>query len=500
MPGGHGGLRHGRQAHKPPGRLLVCALLAIFGVPAFAARQPDPHGGRKLQQQAPLQPLQPLQVPWQPLLTEAEIRRGAYFGSLSQMRAVADKLLAGQPIRVVMLGGSVTNSAAYAAQGLSYATRFFSFINTTWPNPGHSFVNWGQPSANSAWFAPCVDTLVGKEADLVVVEFAVNDKQAAERASPQRRTYEQLLRRLLGLPSRPAVVMLHHYSWHSAAGDGTLEGLFYGEPESTFQELARYYDLPSMSLRGAAWRQMYENMDGFKVGEVMHPNVKVRGVLLPQAPAGQAASYVYDDFVHPSPMGHQLLAELLCAPLIRAEWEAQLGLAVGERRDPRLATLPPPMIPNQQDSQVFCALQEAFPSAVAAQSDGFVYQPDNIEAGSFREQMWGFSASQPGDSLTLQVNTQSGLAAGNTGQAQVIILFQKGNPDVMGAADVACISGCTCQPARLDATWPARVKMIAAFELLTSMNARCRIQLTVAPDSANRTVMLAGVVVNLWQV
>ena len=31
--------------------------------------------------------------------------------------------------------------------------------------------------------------------------------------SPQRRAFEQLLRKLARLPGQPAVVVLHHYAW-----------------------------------------------------------------------------------------------------------------------------------------------------------------------------------------------------------------------------------------------------------------------------------------------
>lgn len=75
------------------------------------------------------------QVPWQPLLTQAEVQRGMYYGSGGRLRALATKLRAGQPVTVVLLGGSVTNAGELSRQGLSYAARFFSFLNSTFPNP-----------------------------------------------------------------------------------------------------------------------------------------------------------------------------------------------------------------------------------------------------------------------------------------------------------------------------------------------------------------------------
>ena len=56
--------------------------------------------------------------------------------------------------------------------------------------------------------------------------------------------------------------------------------------------------------------------------------------------------------MHPSDHGHQVLAELLAAPLMRAVWEATAGDALSEadhRRHPRLPDLPAPMIPDTAD-------------------------------------------------------------------------------------------------------------------------------------------------------
>jgi len=48
-------------------------------------------------------------LPWSPMLTEAEARRGVtYAGSGTALRRLAAKLLAGQAVKLVTIGGSVT--------------------------------------------------------------------------------------------------------------------------------------------------------------------------------------------------------------------------------------------------------------------------------------------------------------------------------------------------------------------------------------------------------
>lgn len=113
------------------------------------------------------------------------------------------------------------------------------------------------------WERPC---LPAAHMPAVTLEFAINDKVDVPLNSPQRKAYEQLIRRLLALPGRPAVVLLHHYAWWMAGGDGLKGGLFYREPEGQHTALAHYYDLPSVSVRAAVWRLMLAGIDGFKVG------------------------------------------------------------------------------------------------------------------------------------------------------------------------------------------------------------------------------------------
>lgn len=161
-----------------------------------------------------------------------------------------------------------------------------------------------------------------------MLEFTVNDRPDLPLTDIQRKGFEQLLRKLLRLPGRPAVVLvrwaeveevrrtqrdsqrgccgmrgavvqccvgppqlhllpeahrrllsynahptsapqLHHYPWWRASGDGRRLGLFYYPlTEQHFTLLAHYYDLPSLSVRAALHPLMRNGVDGFKVGWV----------------------------------------------------------------------------------------------------------------------------------------------------------------------------------------------------------------------------------------
>ena len=83
-------------------------------------------------------------------------------------------------------------------------------------------------------------------ADLIIIELTVNDPAAAF-TSPTRHSYEQLLRTLLQLEGRPAVILLHHYKWWESFGDGLPRGLFYPPAEA---QLTTYSHV--RTLRGSS--------------------------------------------------------------------------------------------------------------------------------------------------------------------------------------------------------------------------------------------------------
>lgn len=74
-------------------------------------------------------------MPWEPVLNASQLRRGlSFYGSGARIERVAAKLLAGQPIVAVTLGGSVTRGAGASNISRNYPSRFFDFIRATFPH------------------------------------------------------------------------------------------------------------------------------------------------------------------------------------------------------------------------------------------------------------------------------------------------------------------------------------------------------------------------------
>ncbi|PSC71318.1 hypothetical protein C2E20_5316 [Micractinium conductrix] len=456
---------------------------------------------------APAVPRPPrrLRMPWQPLLSASEVLRGlSYYGSGERMRALAAKLQAGEPIKAFTLGGSVTKGQGAAKPELGYPARLFQFINATWPHKDHQLVNKGIGGTSSGVYSACAEQMVGQDPDLLIVEFTINEKPDEPYTSSYRRGYEQLLRKLLRLPSRPAVLQMHHYAWWRAEGDGVDQGLFYvPQAESQLTVFSQYYDMPSVSLRSAVYQHMKAGVPGFKVDKVWNRNRKTtQGVHLEQAPKKERDQYFFYDRTHPNDRGHQMIAELLASTLIKAAaeqaegWEAAIGAAAGwapEREPNSSAGLPPPMIPGNADVPTsLCAIQEGFKPVVVAQQ-GFEYRAERPQEETFVGQKWGWTGTQPGHWAELQFDSRDlGLPEVQAGKdlsadwdrsAEVYLTHLKGYQG-FGTAAVDCVRGCRCSGNGriLDGTWKQDATLMQIHRFQVTQHKKCRVRITVRPE------------------
>ena len=157
---------------------------------------------------------------YEPVLPPDALRRGGASQSGNEhLTAFVNKLLTGQAGSVVTLGGRVTFGGGASDLSLAYPHHLFRWINSTFPptpgQPAHRFKNNGLPGTSSALFAICTQDLVPADADLVVLEFAINDEWRSPTSGgitgEGAQAFEQLLRKLRSMPRRPAVVLLAYF-------------------------------------------------------------------------------------------------------------------------------------------------------------------------------------------------------------------------------------------------------------------------------------------------
>ncbi|KAL4423775.1 hypothetical protein ABPG75_001076 [Micractinium tetrahymenae] len=459
-------------------------------------------------------------LPWEPLLRQEDVERGmAYWGSGGRLRRISAKLLAGQAIKAVTLGGSVTYGNGASSPGRAYAGRFFEFIRAAFPHRGHVLENKGMGAAGSGIFAACLDRMVPRDLDLAVIDFTVNDAEEAAYDSAERRGYEQLLRKLLKLSSRPAIIQLHHHRWwHVADGSNNIEeGAFYHTPaEAQLLVFAQYYDFPAISVRSTVHPLMRAGIKNFRIDRVLDKGWNpTLGGRIPRANPKHASSYFYWDKSHPTDAGHQVLAELLASALLRAVAEesappgatqAAAGLAAW-RKGSRLEdasrkqpALPPPMIPGNSDAATtLCAIQEDFKGTVVA-SQGFTYRPERPQAKGFVAQKWAWTGTQPGDWVEFDSradasregpgnssasssiggsSSSTGKGGGSSGGDATVYLIHLKSFEGMGTAAIECVAGCSCSRRTLDGTWdtPASLQQMRKFTV--SQHPRCRVRISV---------------------
>ena len=137
----------------------------------------------------------------------AEVRATSY-ALLQRLQA---QLRDGLPLRLVALGGSSTAGQVYRRNSpLLYAARLASWANESRPHGETLVVNAGTPGTGPTYMEKCLTSQLPPEAEpnLVLVEYSQNCGTWEDGLA-----LERLLRRLLQLPSVPAVVYVALPTW-----------------------------------------------------------------------------------------------------------------------------------------------------------------------------------------------------------------------------------------------------------------------------------------------
>ncbi|KZS87475.1 hypothetical protein SISNIDRAFT_553158 [Sistotremastrum niveocremeum HHB9708] len=182
-------------------------------------------------------------------------RSRAYEGPNARLRRVLRKAHSGQPIKIGILGGSVS-----AGHGVPEKSDVWHAIYAQWwrdtffANDRYRGLSSGNSSTpgskvemvtlqdgavraiESDYFQTCFSEHIDEDVDLVVVELAINDRRFERLAE----AYEYLLRALLILPNKPAVINLQTMalSFGQITMGGDLE-----------LAVAMYYDTPVINIR-----------------------------------------------------------------------------------------------------------------------------------------------------------------------------------------------------------------------------------------------------------
>lgn len=200
-------------------------------------------------------------------------------GNAYRIRKAIEKTRAGKEVTLAYIGGSITqgagaapiNTECYAYKSYQLFQKRFSAKNNV------KFIKAGVGGTPSELGMIRFDRDVlrdGQQPDIVVIEFAVNDEGDETKGD----CYESLVRKVLNLPWKPAVVLL----FSVFANDWNLQ--------DRLSPVGKLYDLPMVSVLDAVSPQFALKNDE---GRVITKN-----------------QFFYDMF-HPGNAGHSVMADCI---------------------------------------------------------------------------------------------------------------------------------------------------------------------------------------------
>ncbi|KAK0447202.1 hypothetical protein EV421DRAFT_188748 [Armillaria borealis] len=203
-----------------------------------------------------------------------------HLGSSARVNRVLNRALAGQPVTISVLGGSV--SACHGAGDdpvapRCYPSRFFQWWNSVFPHPASELTNGAMRRTNSAYYGYCSMHHIPDVTDLIIVELDSDDTADKE----MMEHFETLIRSLLIRPDQPAVILLGHFSpqVHESSG--------FAGPDHWHNVVAQFYDVAHISTKSALYSDYMSDPE--------------------------SVSKYFVDPILASPLGHELLSDVLVA-------------------------------------------------------------------------------------------------------------------------------------------------------------------------------------------
>lgn len=208
----------------------------------------------------------------------------AHEGSNRRLREKIAMAQRGEDIRMAVLGGSVSAGHTLDDWTRVYYHRFLDWWKEQFPKGHHSMFSGAIGATDSGYFAYCFDKHIPKDVDIIFLEFSLNDASTLpcemndkKGSIVQAKMMESLVRNLLRLPRKPAVIMTSVFSFNV---NEYLDG------QESHLPISNYYDLPHISMKNALYDHVNRYPDDLRFK-------------------------LYNDGHHLSNWGHQLLSDLV---------------------------------------------------------------------------------------------------------------------------------------------------------------------------------------------
>ncbi|KAF8909785.1 CAP64-like protein [Gymnopilus junonius] len=180
-----------------------------------------------------------------------------HLGSGARIQRVLNQALAGQPVTISVLGGSISACHGAGDDPISpkgYPSKFFQWWNSVFPHPASELTNGAMRRTNSGYFGFCNSHHLPDVTDLVIIELDTDDPPGEE----MMENFEILIRSILIRPDQPAVLLLGHFSpqVHHAHG--------FAGPDHWHTVVAQFYDVPHISIKSAVYPDYMRDPNSIK--------------------------------------------------------------------------------------------------------------------------------------------------------------------------------------------------------------------------------------------
>lgn len=402
----------------------------------------------------------------------------AYTGSRHRLRRVVADMLAGKPIEVAVLGGSVSTGAVASRKNAVVNPNDCWSLVRIWmqgslgSNQNVEFINNARSATKSYAMSQCLPKFLNSTADLVFMEFVANDgseRDTTLTGNDKTRSYERFMRKILSQPKAPAVVQVQMLVEGQAGTVADLAGRtktgFTATPEDTYYNLAQYYDVPTVSFRNTIYQMAENGRDGMQWSDFMGP-----------------------DWLHPNDRGHKIMADMV----VQLLQQTAIDLAIQPLSPADGATvtapLPPPMFDGNAIGPLTFATCDMGTNltriAVGTDSWTMVSGGDNTVYPTY-----GYETTATGTPLTLELNT----AVPGGRPAGVNLYYTKADSG-FGGYEISCDNGCQCPPTYIYGTLPYPQQVTFVNTIQATGAPACHINIQMAANStAGSRLRVTGV-------
>lgn len=193
---------------------------------------------------------------------------------------VASEIAEGDDLDVVYIGGSIT-------QGTSASPNWVTLVGNVFEEAYPEKVtnhNVGVGGTTSVWGITRFDKdVLSNDPDVVFIEFAVNDTNLTTTQSKE--AMEGMVRQLNALENPPMVAFVYTTTYSDANGSVI----------AAHQEIADYYNIPSVNLRDYVWNTYWGGV----------------------APTDEQVAAFWTDKTHPTALGYSVYADCIIANMAK---------------------------------------------------------------------------------------------------------------------------------------------------------------------------------------